>query len=348
MKPEMPRLRGLGRVLVPAFFLVAISALVALEIYALVVTHTEGFAPLPTTFGNFERVRKLLGEDEEDDAFSFAVVGDTQGCGTFERIAEDLKDEPLSFMVLLGDCVREGTVGQHRYFRAELSTELVTRYPVFYVVGNHDVDPQGFPLSEFERTYGPANFFFEYRNYLFIFLRTLPEYPMDETVGFLDRVLSAHRRDSEKVFVFMHIPPIHALTFSARDSDGKEALVALFDEYDVDYVCAGDYHGYARAKLNGTVYLVTGGGGAHLKEGKFGAFHHALVLRVEPSAVHERLLFVVRNEDLEDRLERFALAEVYPWLSANRVSGMALNAGVLALAAWAIRRLVKTRRSGFC
>ena len=335
---------GRARVAIGVVLLTSIGIFLALEIYAIAATGAVRNTPLPTTFGNFERVRELLSDDGGQDAFSFAVAGDTQGCGTFERIVDELRDEPLSFMVLLGDCVRDSTLGHHAYFRAELAKELATPYPMFYVVGNHEVHPEGFSLSQFESAYGPTNFFFKYRNCLFIFLRTLQTYPTDETVEFLERVLSTHVEGSEKVFAFMHIPALESATFHARDYEGKEKLVSLFERHGVDYAFAGDYHGYARGEVNGTVYLVSGGGGSHLKESKFGAFHHAMVLRVEPNAVHERILFVDRNENLEDRLERLALGDVYPWLSASRIAAMALNVAVVALAAWAIRHLLKIRR----
>jgi len=56
------------------------------EVYTFIVVYTEGKAPLPTAFGNFERVRALLKDGEQREEFSFAVAGDTQGTGTFEKL----------------------------------------------------------------------------------------------------------------------------------------------------------------------------------------------------------------------------------------------------------------------
>ena len=56
-------------------------------------------------------------------------------------------------------------------------------FPVFYVVGNHDVDAETFPISEFETNYGPTNFSFDYCGCLFIVLRILNEpYPANDAV----------------------------------------------------------------------------------------------------------------------------------------------------------------------
>jgi hypothetical protein len=328
----------------------ALAVVLLFEAYALVVNLTEGTGTLPPAFGNFERVRAPLENDKSRGEFSFAVLGDPQATETFEQIVEELKNEPLSFMVLLGDCVPHATPGDHRFFITEWSEELNVPFPVFYVVGNHDVDADRFPVSEFERTYGPSNFSFGYRGCLFIVLRVLdkPVGPRttQESLEFLRSVLSTRRRDFGKVFVFMHIPPQTVSTdFSAREFEGANELVGLCDEYRVDYVITGDYHGYARVKVRDTTYLVTGGGGARLKAKKFGRFHHAIVLKVGHDSVSERILFMEHaGSGLEDRVERFALAEVHPWLASHWFLGIVLNAGLLGACFWLLRAFLRVRR----
>jgi hypothetical protein len=152
------------------------------------VVQREGHSPLPARFGNFPANRAALEGQTEKDAFAFAVVGDTKSVGTFERIAEDLKRRPLDFAVLLGDCSYDGTEEKHRYFRAECAEEYAMPFPVFYVVGNHDVSPDGFPVSRFEQDYGPSIFSFEYQQCLFIVLRILnPPFSNEESIEFLRR-----------------------------------------------------------------------------------------------------------------------------------------------------------------
>jgi hypothetical protein len=329
-------------------FLSSMLAVVLLfEVYTLVVVYTEGKAPLPATFGNFERVRALLGGDEQREEFSFCAVGDTQrGQETFEEICKALKDEPISFMVLLGDCVRKGTEGYHRFLRCEWAEEFSLPLPVFYVVGNHDIDREKFPISRFEEIYGPTIFSFDYQGCLFIVLRILNRpYPTRESLEFLDSLLSARRKDYRKIFIFMHIPPPVSSAFPARPFENEKELVGLFDRYRVDYVIAGDYHGHARIKIKDTVYLVTGGGGAHLERGKFGRFHHALVITVGPNWVSERILHVNRMKNIEDRAEELALAEVNPWMEKNWPVAILLNVGILGILFWAFRGFLRSRRT---
>jgi hypothetical protein len=93
-------------------------------------------------------------QDVED--FTFAVVGDTRSIGTFELFTAELRKLPLDFAVLLDDCSYGGTEDHHRYFRAECAEEYAMPFPILYVVGNHDVSPDGFPINRFEEVYGPS------------------------------------------------------------------------------------------------------------------------------------------------------------------------------------------------
>jgi hypothetical protein len=301
-----------------------------IEAYAIITVHTEGNAALPATFGNFERVRAFLADDEDHEQFSFAVAGDTKGTGTFERLAGLLKAEPISFLVLLGYCVRDGRPEFHQYFRAELAEELRMPCPTFYAVGNHDVSEDQFPISRFEEMYGPSNFSFEYQGNLFIVLRILdmPRYTTEESLAYLESVLSARRHDSDKVFVFMHIPPPVSTDFAARRFENTDKFLALCDKFRVDYVIAGDYHGYARVQRKDTVYLITGGGGARLEKVP-GNFHHVILITVGPQGVSERILSTEKDEDLQDMIECWAIADVYPWMKKHGWIMILMNIGVI-------------------
>ncbi len=321
-----------------------LAVVLLFEAYTFVVVYTEGNATLPAMFGNFERVRRLLASDEQGDGFSFVAVGDTKGgTETFEEICERLKDEPISFMVLLGDCVRKGTEGYHRFLRCEWAKEVSLPFPVFYVVGNHDVDGQKFPTSRFEEIYGPTIFSFDYQGCLFIVLCIVDKPSTGESLVFLESLLSARRHDYDKVFVFMHVPPVWP-DFAVGSARNQNQFVALFDRFPVNYVIAGDYHGYARVRVGNTVYLVTGGGGSHLERGKFGRFHHAIVLRVGLNSVSERILHVNGMENIEDRAEELAVAEVSPWMEKNWRVAIILNAGILGMLFWAFRGFLRDRR----
>jgi hypothetical protein len=285
---------------------VAVAATFLLEGYSLIV-QSEGDSPLPANFGNFEANVAALQRQPHKEEFTFAVMGDTKSIGTFERLSEELRKLPLDFLVLLGDVAYDGTEEAHRYLRAELP-EYAQPFPVFYVVGNHDVSPERFPISRFEQLYGPSIFSFEYQTSLFVVLRILEEpFSNDESITFLTRLKETRRGKYQRIFVFMHIPPPVSPHFIARRYPDHEKLVTLLDELGVDYVFAGDFHGYARVKLRNTTYIVSGGGGARLNEKLGKQFHHALVVRVGRDSVSERFVHVDSNHHVEDFFERAAI-----------------------------------------
>ncbi|MCF6158295.1 MAG: metallophosphatase family protein [wastewater metagenome] len=158
-----------------SILLVLILIFFGFEMYTMFIQNYEGNIDLPQLTGNFTQVREMLAKEQQKDEFCFAIIGDTQSHGTFEQIARELRSESLSFAVFLGDFVRKGTEGNHNYFKSEYATEFTFPFPAFFVVGNHDVDMDSFPLSRFEEVYGPSIFSFEYQKCLFVVLRTLNE-----------------------------------------------------------------------------------------------------------------------------------------------------------------------------
>jgi len=379
---------------------------------------TEVNLPLPSTFGNFDRVVKMLGEAPSSARFSFAVVGDTRGNGTFETIMEHLWEEPLAFLVLLGDCTQRPLPADHNYFRMKIVTELATSYPTFYVAGDHDIRPGCFTQEQFEQFYGPTQFYFRYGGSLFIFLRVLPrkycgvivksdlqdndlffklvkekiiksnsrnsdyaffdddiadenqlrerlrragitdmepilavwrrsDNSMEETLTFLERVLQAERQEAKRVFVFQHVPPPVTREFSFDDIKQPQKLIEIFDRFKVNYVIAGDYHGYVRLSKVDTNYIVSAGGGAELRKNKYGAFFHALVITVNQDEVTEKILLVPHKTNIENVLEYLIIARLWPWVEQRRfLAGLVLAVMLFSTGGmvWELRRYWKAEQ----
>ncbi len=333
------RIPGTGGLSARIAFICVFLAILGLETYVLVLAYREDDVVLPTKFGNFERARALLKDDKESEEFCFAAVGDIRGHGKFEQIFDELKDEPLSFMFLVGDSVRNGTPGRHRWLKARWA-ELDPPFPVFYVVGNHDINREKFPIDKFEETYGPANFWFGYKGCLFIALRVTGRpspIEIDETLTFLESVLESQRHRYRKVFVFMHVPPVSSPKLSEKNVERSDEYIALFDRFRVDYVISGHYHRYGRIKLKDTVYIITGGGGSDLEEHKFGSFHHAVIIKVGLNSISEDIVSVDAQNSVIDGLRRFALAETRPWMNDHLILFLFLNGGIFACCFWLLR-----------
>ena len=252
----------------------------------------------PRLLGNRpEVISGLVDGQSEPKPFSFLVIGDPRSSTTFEEFYQNTPlDAVPDFGVILGDFVALPAVSRHRFFMGELA-EWGMAFPVFLIAGNHDFGRRGdfvrnaiheklyrlhdpFFLEDFEEMYGPTNFSFIYRGCLFIGLNDVYN---TGYLDYLEDVLSRRPSDVIMTFVFMHIPPRSLSPMvQTREMDGEEEFMRLMDRYNVDYVFAGDFHSYFRADRGHTKYIVTGGGGSHLRGGGRG-FHHALLMTVDPS-----------------------------------------------------------------
>ena len=278
----------------------------------------SGVAP-PANFGNWERNRHAAADDAMADAsdhFRFVVAGDSRGYGTFEVLMEELKKLNPDFLILLGDIARHGTEADHKFLQLEMSTEMQTDFPVFYVVGNHDIVPD-YPPSVWEKTYGPAQCFFKRNGNLFI-LAFIPEIDPQAEIGirFVEKTLQEQGPHAKRIFVFNHVPPRVSPDSPFDGFPHQDKLLDLLRRYEVDYFIAGDYHSYACARLNGTNIIVSGGGGSRLKGGSFG-FHHAAVFDVSDTMVQERLCVIPGILALEDRLESEAIVACIPFIARH-------------------------------
>jgi predicted phosphodiesterase len=325
----MKRKKQLFQFLITSIIIIPLVLLIlafSFEIYTLIV-HKEGASALPPLFGNFPANREILDKHPEKRDFDFAAVGDVSSKGTFERIVSELRKIPLDFVVLLGDVSHENNEDHHRYLRAELG-EYELPCPMFYVVGNHDVDPKNFPVARFEKVYGPSIFSFEYRKCLFIVLRILdtPRFTNKESLAFLAKFRKVDLSKYLHTFIFFHIPPSSISPFFHGHAFAEEKeLLKLIDELGIDYVFTGDFHGFAQCKRANTNYIITGGGGATLRKKPDKQFYHATIIHVTTNSVDERILSVPRTVNFEDYLEHNAITCVWPWMQRNIAITIVLN-----------------------
>jgi len=332
----------------------ATATLIGFETYSLAIVHIGDKADLPANIGNFERVKNSLKEQETQEKFSFAVIGDTRATKTFEQLCVKLRNEPLSFMVILGDFVETCTKGNHDYFKSECINKYHLPFPVFLIAGNHDVvcekasyGTDKVTLADFEQMYGPSNFAFEYNGCLFVGLCILP-YPFHagESIKFLDSTLAEHGNKNQKVFVFTHVPPVMSIGPLANPFENVEQFIDIIDRYKVDYVISAHYHGYNRTIRKDTVYLVTGGGGAPLDEKKtFGGLYHAVVLTIDDEFVSEKTILARNGKSTVDDLRYFAIAKLAPFLIKYRALTVAENILVFSMLGASLANLIDWKRT---
>lgn len=218
------------------------------------------------------------------EPFAFAVISDTQGnpkvSGAVAKHAWALRP---NFLLHPGDLVSTGTVKSQWLDHFFLSMKpLFERIAFFPVLGNHERDARFYydymslPTPEYYYT-------FSYSNAQFFLIDSNREVgPGSEQFLFLERELK--KSSAQWKIVCYHHPAYssdendYGDTWSGPSSRGDlrtRKLVPLFDRYGVDIVWNGHIHSYERtwplredratSPGNGTVYMITGGGGGGLE-----------------------------------------------------------------------------------
>ena len=304
----------------------------------------------PDFFGNKPENVSYVTEKTDANDFTFVVVGDVKGgTATFEAMLDIIRDDKSAFAVVLGDMVGPATEIGHKLFALEMQ-EHSQNIPMFVVVGNHDVDPNGsFGVNDFENLYGPAQFSFCIGEYLFVFLNDIRPYSeSEEYIDFLESAIRSREGKIKKTFVFMHVPVI-SIDGSLKNSglSGSERFMELAKKYNVDYVFAGDHHGYVKQRKDNTTYIISGGGGGRLR-GEHGKFHHLTRISVKNGLVEETVVISRKYLETFELIERNLAVYIWPIISFNLFS-KAVTTVILVLAflvfVYSFRRLRRPKKS---
>ncbi len=206
---------------------------------------------------------------KEKDKITIALLGDTQSDviddihHVGKLVTEELVKNKPDLMIPLGDLSFDNL----DIFKPLSETLGLVGVPVFYVIGNHDLnfDEKEFSNRDktFETSFGPSYYAFEYGNNLCLVLNN--NFPINnkEYVGKLDEnqlTFVAHitKQFSKKytsIKIFTHIP----LEYTAN----KEDLITLLKPFDEVFVAAGhthtQYHSYFERKSKAPLHQLVSG-----------------------------------------------------------------------------------------
>lgn len=161
-----------------------------------------------------------LYENVENDDFNVALLGDVQVdvmddiYHVGKLVTEELVDTKPDFIVPLGDLSFDNL----EIFEPLSETLGLVGSPIFYVIGNHDLDFKEETLERrdesYEKIFGPSYYAFEYGNELFLVLNNI--YPkenrdyegrIDENqLTFIKNVIQHKNKAHKAIKIFMHIP----------------------------------------------------------------------------------------------------------------------------------------------
>lgn len=220
---------------------------------------------------------------EDRSAFAFGGVSDTQNNPpVWGRISQLLFKERPNFVIHSGDIVGNGP-RKHEWTDEFLAPghELMSRVPVFAILGNHDQDDENYyryisnpaPEHRYTFTYGNAQFFMMDTN------RSVT--PDSEQHKWLEEELAKSKATWK--FAVHHHPPYtsdendYGDTWKGKSPRGDQRLhplIDLYERYDVDICFFGHIHDYERTwpirgdkvdSNRGVIYLQMGGAGGGLE-----------------------------------------------------------------------------------
>ncbi len=278
------------------FFFCKIFLFVSLFGAAFAFTQTPTLTPqAPSLLPSINSSEGLPGAD----SFSFVVFGDCHVGRSPEedRVCRDLimalgREKDVDFVVNLGDFADHGKKEAYeKYLKMVSGLGL----KIYYVPGNHDLAGSGYKY--YKKHIGQKYYYsFDHGNSHFIVLNNAYGHSFDaKQFAWLKEDLAATKK--KHIFVFMHRPTFDpGEIFSGYAMSGREVvkrLLQLFSQHRVAYVFAGHIHGYASSKRNGTVYIVSGGGGGPLHLPRdFGGFHHYVKIKVEGGRIFDKIVKV--------------------------------------------------------
>ncbi|UNY97917.1 calcineurin-like phosphoesterase C-terminal domain-containing protein [Zhouia spongiae] len=210
-----------------------------------------------------------LYENKEKDTVHVALLGDPQADviddihHVNKLVTEELAKSRPDIIVPLGDLSFDNL----RIFKPLSETLGLVDVPVYYVIGNHDLNFGEKEFSDrdktFEASFGPSYYAFEFGNNLFLVLNN--NFPVNdrEYIGkfdtdqltFVAGVADKLGPRYKGVKVFSHIP--------LEYTQNKEALIELITPFEKVLVVTGhthtQYHHYFERKDQAAIHQLVGG-----------------------------------------------------------------------------------------
>jgi len=199
------------------------------------------------------------------DSFTFITFGDTRSDSAMHQsIINRMAQFGCNLIIHSGDLVMDGSnsVDWQTFFNIE--DTLLQNIHFLPTIGNHEK-----PYYTYDTLFAlpGAEYFYSanYGNAHFIMLNTQMDLSGPQQNWLINDLKDA-RADTTTAWIFvnLHRPPYSSGNHGS-EMDVRNAWCLIFEEYGVDIVFAGHDHCYERTeKINGVIYIVTGGGGAPL------------------------------------------------------------------------------------
>ena len=201
--------------------------------------------------------------------FSFFVWSDTQKGGeTAQEVVDRMiaVDPDASFALHAGDLVNDGNSLES--WETEWwgpIADLISYLPIYPVMGNHEADSEFF-YRYFSPLVGEeSNYSFDWGGTHIVMFNVVEEDSLsDEHLAWLTGELKRGQKDD--LTIVCHHTPVYVSSPAVVEETTslQEILVPLYEQYGVDVVFNGDFHGYQHHLKDGIHYVIPAGGGGKL------------------------------------------------------------------------------------
>jgi len=172
-----------------------------------------------------------------------------------------------------GDLVTNGLVAEQWVTFNDIASRLPSGTPTYPALGNHEYESQlyfdNFELPGNERWYSVDDI----DGFNFIVLDTESHFAAATTLApasaqyqWLESELASSVSSTDFTIVTFHYPLYSTGNHGNDAKDIGDDLIPLFEQYGVDAVFNGHDHDYERSTVGAIRYVVTGGGGAPLRD----------------------------------------------------------------------------------
>lgn len=198
---------------------------------------------------------------------SMVVYGDSRtGHDVHQLIVDSLMTVKPSAVFHTGDLVNDGRLAGDWAIFNDITADMRANTEFFPSLGNHEHQSQlyfdNFELPNNEQWYSVD------RNYVhFICLNSCIETDTaSEQYQWLQNDLAGISDTIRFVVAYFHHPPYSTGPHTEDEMGLRETWIPLFDQYSVDIVFNGHDHHYERSYCGGRFYIVSGGGGAPMRD----------------------------------------------------------------------------------
>lgn len=195
------------------------------------------------------------------------VYGDTRtGHTEHQTLVDSMILRKPAAVFHTGDLVNDGTNASDWTIFLNITSDLRNQAYFFPALGNHEL--QSYLFFQFFSLPGNEQWYSIEMNYThFIVLNSVVDIgPASEQYAWLVDDLAAIHDSIKFVVAVFHHPP-YSTGYHAEDEMGlRQTIVPIFQQNGVDIVFNGHDHDYERSNCGGIYYIVTGGGGAPLRD----------------------------------------------------------------------------------